>query len=357
MENGDRLGGGVTRRGLMAGAAASAGGMLFSGCSGTERGIAPEPNGGGASQSSEGATFAFDTYCTFTVYGDDGAPAKLAQACARYDKLFDLYDASSDIARINASAGAPVDVDPETLELLRRALGFCESAPGLFDITIGSVSTLWDFKEGIRPADDLIAEALTHVNWRNVEIDDARGTVRLIDPKAKIDLGGIAKGFVADRLCELVQGETRARGAVISLGGNIAFCGEKPDGALWEAGVRDPNDPGGSRIVGTVRVDGGSLVTSGLYERTFELDGTTYWHILDPRTGMPVETDIVSDTVFCPSSTMADALSTTLFVAGSREGAIRADSNEDTAAFFMLQNDSTAESSRWQELTDFSSTR
>lgn len=339
----------------MAAAAALAGGMTCTGCSGMKRGRAVGARGDVTPQPITGSTFAFDTYCTFTVYGDDGAPAKLSQACARYDKLFDLYDETSDIARINASAGAAVDVDPETIELLRRALDFCASAPGLFDITIGSVSTLWDFKEGTRPADDLIAEAITHVNWRNVELDDARGTVRLADPKAMVDLGGIAKGYVADRLCDLLQDETSARGAVISLGGSIAFFGEKPDGGPWEAGIRDPDDPGGSRVVGTVQVDGGSLVTSGLYERTFELDGMTYWHVLDPKTGMPVATDIVSDTVLCPSSTMADALSTTLFVAGSREGAIRADSCEGTAAFFMLQDGSTAESSRWQELAGFSS--
>ena len=106
-------------------------------------------------------------------------------------------------------------------------------------------------------------------------------------------------------------------------------------------------------MVGTARVDGGSLVTSGLYERTFELDGVTYWHILDPRTGLPVQTDVVSDTIFCPSSTLADALSTTLFVAGSRGGSALADAREGTAAYFILQDGTTAESSRWQELTDF----
>ena len=185
-----------------------------------------------------------------------------------------------------------------------------------------------------------------------MEVDPAAKTVRLADPQAKLDLGGIAKGYVADRLCDLLARETSATGAVLSLGGNIAFWGRKPDGAPWEAGIRDPNDPGGSSVVGTVRVNGGSLVTSGLYERTFELDGVTYWHILDPRTGMPVQTDIVSDTVLCPSSTAADALSTTLFVAGSCEGAAIADGHEDTAAYFILQGGGSAESPRWQELTD-----
>lgn len=339
----------IGRRGLCAGAALLPIALSIVGCS---EGGGGAHSDGGDSRGATGSTFAFDTYCTFTVYGDEEAPAKLAQACARYDKLLNLYDEASDIARINAGGGAAVQVDPRTVDLVEQALGFCESAQGLFDITIGAVSTLWDFSEGTRPADELIAAALPHVNWRCVEVDSAAKTVRLADPQAKLDLGGIAKGYVADRLCDLLARETSATGAVLSLGGNIAFWGRKPDGAPWEAGIRDPNDPGGSSVVGTVRVNGGSLVTSGLYERTFELDGVTYWHILDPRTGMPVQTDIVSDTVLCPSSTAADALSTTLFVAGSREGAAIADGHEDTAAYFILQGGGSAESPRWQELTD-----
>ncbi len=104
--------------------------------------------------------------------------------------------------------------------------------------------------------------------------------MRLADPQAKLDLGGIAKGYVADRLCDLLRDETSATGAVLSLGGNIALFGEKPNGEPWETGVRDPNDPDGDTQVGTARVQGGSLVTSGLYERDFEQDGVTYWHIV-----------------------------------------------------------------------------
>lgn len=335
---------------LLPAAAALLSAPLLSGCANTP---ATRQSSDAGSEPSTGSTFAFDTYCTFTVYGDDSAPALLAKECARYDKLFNLYDESSDIARVNAAQGAAVTVDPATLDLLEQALAFCASAQGLFDIAIGAVSTLWDFSAGVRPSDADIANALPHVNWRCVELDAEQATVRLADPEAKIDLGGIAKGYVADRLCELIERETHATAAVLSLGGNIALFGEKPNGEPWETGIRDPNDPGGASVVGTARVDGGSLVTSGLYERTFELDGVTYWHILDPRTGLPVQTDVVSDTVFCPSSTLADALSTTLFVAGSRGGSALADAREGTAAYFILQDGTTAESSRWQELTDF----
>ena len=340
----------LTRRGaLQAALFTGAAAMGLGGCARDDKTVrAPDVN-----KPVTGSTFAFDTYCTFTIYGDDDALAKLSDVCQRFDALFDLYDDESDIAHINAGNGRAVTVDSDTVDLIDRALAFCEQADGRFDITIGAVSTLWDFDKGVRPTDKQIADALPHVNWRNVIVDEAAGTVQLTDPQAKLDLGGIAKGYVADRLCELLRNETKASAAVISLGGNVAFYGKKPGGGTWDTGIRDPNDPGGNTTVGTAHVAGGSLVTSGLYERTFELDGVTYWHILDPRTGMPVRTDTESVTVTCPSSTTADALSTTLFVAGSREGAAIADAHKDTAAYFLLQGGGTAESSRWQELTDF----
>ena len=338
----------ISRCGLMCGGACSTLALLLSGC-------ARPGAGASAAKPVTGSTFAFDTYCTFSVYGDDSAPARLADACAHFDTLLDLYNEKSDIARINATAGEPCQVHADTVDLLLQARTYCEQADGLFDITIGAVSTLWDFTEGARPAPEAIADALPHVDWRCIEIDEEALTVRLADPQAKLDLGGIAKGYVADRLCGLLRDETNATGAVLSLGGNIALFGEKPNGKPWETGVRDPNDPGGDTVVGTARVQGGSLVTSGLYERVFEQDGITYWHILDPRTGEPVQTDVASVTVLSPSSTAADALSTTLFVAGSRHGAEIADGLEDTAAYFILQEGGTVESARWQELTDFSS--
>ncbi|MFR2950784.1 MAG: FAD:protein FMN transferase, partial [Collinsella intestinalis] len=227
-------------------------------------------------------------------------------------------------------------------------------ADGLFDVTIGAVSTLWDFTEGVRPAPEAIADALPHVDWRCIEIDEEALTVRLTDPQAKLDLGGIAKGYVADRLCDLLRDETNATGAVLSLGGNIALFGEKPNGEPWETGVRDPNDPGGDTVVGTARVQGGSLVTSGLYERVFEQDGVTYWHILDPRTGEPSRpTWRASPCSACPRLPPTALDHAVRGRQPPRRGI--ADALEDTAAYFILQDGRTVESARWQELTDFSS--
>lgn len=337
----------LSRRSLICGAACSALAPMLHRCA--------RPDAPAKAKPVTGSTFAFDTYCTFGVYGDDAAPARLADACSHFDSLFDLYDETSDIARINAAGGAPVRVHADTVDLLLAAKAYCERADGLFDVTIGAVSTLWDFAEGVRPSPEAIAGALPHVDWRCIEMDEEVLTVRLTDPQAKLDLGGIAKGYVADRLCEILRTQTNATGAVLSLGGNIALFGEKPNGGPWETGIRDPNDPSGDGVVGTARVRGGSLVTSGLYERVFERDGVTYWHILDPRTGEPVQTDVASVTVLSPSSTAADALSTTLFVANSRRGVEIADALEGTAAYFILRDGRTVESARWQELANFSS--
>lgn len=342
----------ITRRQALiaAGAAAGAGFAVFSGAGSALAGLVdaarrPRPV--------TGSTFAFDTYCSFTVYGDDAAPAKLSAACARYDALFNLYDEGSDIARINRAGGAPTVVDPETAAVIARALELSAHLDGLFDISIGAVSTLWDFHAGTRPSDEAIAAALPHVGWRGVHVDERAATVTLDDPAAKLDLGGIAKGFVADRLCELIRTGTDASAAVISLGGNIAYVGGRPDGSPWTTGIRDPNEPGGDATVGTARTAGGTFVTSGLYERTFSDGGATYWHILDPGTGRPVQTDVVSDTVFGPSSTAADALSTALFAAGGSRGPALVDGIEGAAAYFILADGDVAESSRWQELTGF----
>lgn len=341
----------ISRRGLFAAAGSLASALALAGCSGQD--LADTLFGHREAQAYAGSTFAFDTYCTFTVYGDQTAPAKLASACSRFDKLFDLYDGESDIARINAAGGAPVKVDAATVDVVKRGIEFSKASNGLFDITIGTVSTLWNFDTGVRPADEQIAAVLPHIGWQHVRIDEDAKTIALDDPVTKLDLGGIAKGYIADQLCELLKKRDKVVAAVVSLGGNIAYVGTKPDGERWKTGIRDPNDPGGTTTVGTAEVTGGSVVTSGLYERYFDQDGVRYWHILDPRTGMPVQTDVVSDTVVCPSSTEADALSTTLFVAGSKQGAQIADSYQGTAAYFIDTSGKTSKSSRWQELTKF----
>ena len=235
-----------------------------------------------------------------------------ADLCDYFEHIFSRTIETSDIGRVNAAGGAPVPVAPETADIVTKALAYCEESGGLFDITIGAVSTLWDFKEGIVPDAAAIEEAVKHVDYRGVSVEG--DTITLADPQAKLDLGGIAKGYIADALCEYFAEEGCDSGFV-NLGGNVKTIGRKPDGTLWHVGIQDPNDAQG-QVIAAVYSNGQSQVTSGLYERQFTRDGRRYWHILDPRTGYPVETDLVSATVVSSASLDGDGYTKPLFMMG-----------------------------------------
>jgi len=257
-----------------------------------------------------------DTYCTITVYGANAA-ALLDEAfdmCAEYEALFSITLEGSDVWRVNHAGGSPVNVAPQTAELIRLGLEYGAYSRGLFDITIGRVSRLWDFSgdTSIPSADELGAAVLT-VDYTRVDIDG--NTVSLRNPEAWIDLGGIAKGYIAGKIADfLIEGG--AKGAVIDLGGDVAIAGEKPDGKPWRLGVRQPYSDRGE-LMGVIEAGEASVVTSGIYERQFEENGVLYHHIIDPSTGFPVITDIISATVVASSSTAGDALSTIALLAGS----------------------------------------
>lgn len=224
----------------------------------------------------------------------------------------------SEVSRLNDAHGEPVALSPNTFELVEASRRYCEAAGGVFDVTMGSVTPLWDFHKGVIPERSALDEALKHVDWRMIEVDPDASTARLADPAARIDLGGIAKGFIADKLADLIV----ARGcdcAFVNLGGNVLTVGTRPDGGPWRIGVRDPKAPEKMRAV--VRVVGKSVVTSGLYERNFTKDGVFYHHILNPKDGMPVKTDVGGATIVSTRSLDGDGFSTTLFALGV-EGAL-----------------------------------
>ncbi len=289
-----------------------------------------------ASESQLSATvFNFDTVCTI---GGTMPQEVLDEACAlceTFEQLFSRTIATSDVGRINAAAGEAVEVDSRTADVIRKSLAYSEESDGLFDITIGSVSELWDFTEGVVPGEQAVAQALEHVGWQSVRVEGT--TVRLLDPQTRIDLGGIAKGYIADALVDLL----RARGVVsasINLGGNVVVIGAKPDGSPWGVGVRDPDDPGASSIIAKVRVTDGSVVTSGLYERSFERDGRRFWHILDPRTGYPAETDVVSATIYSERSIDGDGCTKPLFMWGADEALHRLERRPQLQALIVTKD-------------------
>ncbi len=286
-----------------------------------------------------GSTFAFNTLVSIQAYGvDQEAVSACLTECARYDGLFSARNEGTDVARINEAQGEPVEVDPDTADLITQALEYCALSEGTFDITIGAVSLLWDFEEGVKPDDDVIAEAVGHVDYTGVQVDGT--TVTLADPEAKLDLGGIAKGWIADRLCEdLVAAGATA--ALVNLGTSSTYAlGCKPDGTPWRIGLRDPLGGSVSSVSAIVEVTDAALTSSGLYDQQFELDGQTYWHILDPATGYPAQTDMLGVAVVTPDATQGDAFSTMLFIKGIDAGTAWLEENyPDVAARFIDEDD------------------
>ena len=280
--------------------------------------------------------FYLDTVVTLTAYTD--YPELLESAlkeCARYEQMLSRTVEGSEVWKINHAEGKAVTVSPETAEILRAAVQVSEMSGGAFDITIAPVSVLWDFRSETKaiPDADAIAQAAAKVDYRQIRID---GNDVTIPAGMMIDLGGIAKGYIADA----VKAQLEAAGiesAILSFGGNIVSIGLKPDGSAWRVGIQDIDAPTGTTMMVSLNY-GGSTVTSGIYERGFELEGVTYHHILSSETGWPVQNELASVTIFSESSMWGDALATAAFALGTEKGAALIESIEGVEALFIARD-------------------
>jgi thiamine biosynthesis lipoprotein len=287
---------------------------------------------------------AFDTIVTVQAVADsDHGSAVLEDAtalCLVYEQLFSRTLPDSEITRLNTAQGAWVSVSPDTFYLLEAAQYYCAESGGLFDVTIGAVSRLWDFKQGIIPAANKLAEAVAHVNWRclNLRHDKPEQYLaRLSDSEAVVDVGGIAKGYIADNLA----GFFFARGIrsfLINLGGNVAAYGTKPNGLPWRVGIRNPQGTDSLKVIDAYNC---SLVTSGIYERGFSQEGTFYHHVLEPVRGLPVKTDAVAVTVVADRSLDAEGFSTTLLALGVKNGLRFAHQHPKIKQVYFIDIDNT----------------
>ncbi len=267
--------------------------------------------------------FMLDTVITVTVYQCENNDADdiisgAFDICSYYESIFSNTVSGSDISRINCAGGRTVTVSEDTSDILKTAVRYSELTDGAFDVTISPVSALWDFKSGKAavPDESRIREALTHVDYRNIVISG--NTVCLKDPEAAIDLGGIAKGYIADRMKEyMVSHGTDS--AIINLGGNIDAIGENTDRTEFNIGIQKPFAEQ-NEIITAVKIKDLSVVSSGPYERYFERDGRIYHHILDTDTGYPAETGLNGVTILSERSVDGDALSTSCFVLGYEKG-------------------------------------
>ena len=258
--------------------------------------------------------FYFDTVVTVTLYdGEKGLMEEIFEACNRYENMLSKTVAQSDVSRINAAGGETVTVDPETWDILRRAKEISRMTEGAFAVTIAPITAMWDFTGGTQrmPTDEERLAALPLIDDSAILLgENNTGT---LPAGMEIDLGGIAKGYIADKVAELTRG--RASGVVLSLGGNVYVLGTKPDGSKFNVGVQDPSSVTGA-YVAVIQTTDQSVVTSGIYERNFEKDGVVYHHILDPKDGLPSRSDLASATIVNKSSMDADALATALIVLG-----------------------------------------
>ena len=272
----------------------------------------------------EKETFALDTIIDLKIYGDyrmgsgNLAINESIEEIRRYENLLSATIDGSDIYRINQSGGQPIKVSDETADIIRIALSISEKTDGAFDISMYELTKLWGFntKEYYVPTDSEIAEALKKTGYQNITItDDNYVTVK---NGATVDLGGIAKGYIAD-VAEMKIHNTPGsiiKGSLINFGGMIMTEGENSDSKdkLFNIGVEHPDENKG--YFATFKCNGEDVVTSGAYQRYFEKDGVRYHHIIDPKNGRPSDSDILSVTVVSDNAFEADAMSTAFFVMG-----------------------------------------
>lgn len=280
----------------------------------------------------------FDTMIQIDIYDSDDI--SLIEQCFEYCNEFEQTVSrtveTSEIYQINHAKGNPVKVSDITLELLKKGIEYGDLTDGKFDITIAPLSELWDLKNntGTIPSEHDIKEALSHVNYKNIVIDG--NTVFLTDPKAAIDLGGIAKGYIADRLKEYLENQG-VKSALINLGGNILAIGSKPDESNFNIGVQKPFDKQGTSITSVSVVDS-SVVSSGVYERYFELEDKIYHHILNTENGYPYDNGLLSVSILSPNSVDGDALSTACFALGLEDGMKLIRSLDGIEAIFITED-------------------
>lgn len=264
--------------------------------------------------------FYFDTVTTINIYtNDDKLLADVEEECLRYERLLSKTVEGSDVWNINHANGQRVAVSEETRALITMALGYSRQSDGRFDITVEPCVSLWDFTGegmGILPDAEELAAAAEKVDWTQVDVNED-GV--MIPAGMSIDLGAIAKGYISDMIAKFLMDRGVTSG-YLNVGGNVRAIGSKPDGSPWRIGIQDPEGARDQSIVGVVTLSGDSVVTSGIYERGFVVDGVCYHHILDPETGWPVQNELAGISIVTENACMADALSTTVFTMGLEEG-------------------------------------
>jgi len=266
---------------------------------------------------------AMGTVMTHKAFGTHAEEA-LAAVCrevSRTEEHLSCFLPDSDIGRVNRSAGKKSEkVTRETHYVLSTAVEFSRSSPGCFDVTIGPLVSLWKMgqESSVQPDEAGIRQVLPLVNYRDLILNPGKGTAGLRNVGQSVDLGGIGKGVAGDKIVEVFK-RFGISSAYSNLGGNVVTVGTKPDGSPWQIGIQHPRQQNG--LIGSVSVSGETVVTSGDYQRCFvDSRGKRHHHILDPTTGYPAESGLISVSIVTDRSVAADPLSTIVFVAGIEKG-------------------------------------
>ena len=306
---------------------ASISALLFIGCGKSKT---PPP----ISQSA----FYLNTVVTITLY-DGSDPALITECfdlCRRYEQEFSRTMENSALYRLNHDTGATRQLSDDLQSLIVTGLFYYERSEGLFDITVAPLSDLWQFSSANPSVPDgaALRDALVHVSASQLSLSG--NVLHYEDTAIQLDLGGIAKGYIADRLKEYLV-EQGVTSALIDLGGNILCIGAKPDGNPFRVGIREPFAAQGTSIA-VAAVSDLSVVTSGVYERCFTEDGVLYHHLLDPKTGYPFISGLNSVSIISKTSVDGDALSTVCFALGIEKGMELINSMPDVYAVFVTEN-------------------
>ena len=281
--------------------------------------------------------FLLNTFVDIKIYdsNDTSILDDAVAICKDYESRFSRTLESSEVYQLNhrAQSTQSFTLSEDTSELLHTALYYSELSDGAFDITIEPASSLWDFTSGtaVLPDPSLLEEAVSKVGYRNLVLDGS--SLSFLSPDTSIDLGAIAKGYIADQIRDHLI-ESGVNSAIINLGGNVLCVGSKPDGNPFKIGLQKPFAEQ-SETFATVVADDMSVVTSGVYERHFELDGRNYHHILNPKTGYPYDNGLISVTILSKNSADGDGLSTTCFSLGLESGMDLVNSLDDVYACFI----------------------
>ncbi|MBI4843016.1 MAG: FAD:protein FMN transferase [Nitrospirae bacterium] len=305
--------------------------LLFSGCQKQDRLFKKERN-------------LMHTFVTITVVSNSEKEAEKAidagfDEIKRLEGLLNYFSPESELSAINRAAGkSPVKVSPSTLDAIRKALYISGITGGAFDPAIGPVIKLWKFSEPdtehVIPSKDVIANALKVIDYKKIKINEAASEIYLEAEGMELDLGGIAKGYAADKAIDVIKAKG-IKAALVAIAGDIRGYGLKPDGEAWRVGVQNPRpkydkEPpslkkGGEgespdEILTSLYLADKAISTSGDYERFFTKEGKRYHHIIDPRTGYPSDSKLISVSVIAPHGYVSDGISTGIFVLGAQKG-------------------------------------